>query len=109
MTRCSIVVLISTLTLTNCATTKQVNWQATGGSRADGSVQLSYQYKEGFVKPYADPVQATSLAKSRCAAWGYQDAQAFGGETRTCNLKFLGMCESWTVTREHQCLGSLEK
>ena len=100
--------LLSLFILPACASSLTA-WQATGGSRADGSIRLSYEYKEGLRKTVTDPAQATRLAQQRCAAWGYQGAEAFGGETRTCNVRVLGMCDTWTVTREYQCLGALEK
>lgn len=103
-----ILTLLSLVNLSACAT-NLIAWQATGGSRADGNVRLSYEYREGLGKPVTDPAQAAKLAKSRCAAWGYQDASPFGGETRTCSVRFLGLCDTWIVTREYQCLGSLEK
>lgn len=107
MHRASRYLLISSLTLGGCAA-KLVDWQATGGSRADGTVRLSYQNKDGR-NVYTDPAQGARVAKARCAAWGYQDAEPFGLETTSCDLKLLGMCGAWTVTREYQCLGSLAK
>lgn len=106
MHRASRYLLISSLTLGGCAA-KLVDWQATGGSRADGTVRLSYRLDRPKIR--TDPAQAASLAKARCAAWGYEDAEPFGGETKICDERLLGMCGAWTVTREYQCLGSLAK
>ena len=96
-------VLLATLSmLTGCATTKQ--YGATGGSRADGTVKLSYQYG-GFEKPVVDPQQAVNLARSKCAAWGYSDAEAFGTGIRTCTASNTYGCMQWLVTTDFQCLG----
>jgi len=93
--------------LAGCATTKE--WVATGGSRSDGVVKLSFEYGL-FENPKVNEQQGLDLAYSRCAAWGYSGAQAFGGTTRVCtNLGQNGVCYSWLVTREYQCTGSLEK
>jgi hypothetical protein len=89
--------------LASCATTK--DWAATGGSRSDGTVKLSYQYGM-FESPKVSEQQAVELATSKCAAWGYSGAQAFGGEFKTCNAyNGYGSCVSWLVTAEYQCLG----
>jgi hypothetical protein len=97
------VILLAMLAfLVSCATTKQ--YGATGGSRADGTVKLSYQYG-GFEKPVVDPQQALSLARSKCRAWGYTDAEAFGTEISTCTASNAYGCLQYVVTAEYQCLG----
>lgn len=96
-------VLFFSLGLAGCATTKE--WGATGGSRADGTVKLSYQYGL-FEKPQVSAQQGIELAKSKCAAWGYTDAEPFGAATRSCNNYSTSGCNSWLVTAEYQCLGS---
>lgn len=92
--------------LVGCATPKQ--WTATGGSRSDGVVKLSYEYGL-FQRPEADEQQGLEIAISRCSAWGYTSAQAFGGQTRKCNNISSGNCNSWLVTREYQCMGQPDK
>ncbi|MFC6350519.1 hypothetical protein H7691_12565 [Stenotrophomonas sp. CW117] len=86
-----------------CATTKE--WSATGGSRSDGVVRLSYTQGE-FESVTVNEAQGIDLATRRCATWGYTGAEAFGGVTRQCNQPggFAG-CALWTVTKEYQCLG----
>jgi len=59
-----------------CAVKK--DWVSTGGSRADGTVKLSYEYGALEV-PQLDEQQAIRLAIQRCQAWGYDRAEAFGG------------------------------
>ena len=89
---------------TGCATTK--DWAATGGSRADGVVRLSYEYG-AFEKPQLDESQAVMLASKRCSTWGYSGAEAFGGVTRRCSATAgLGGCNMWMVTKEYQCTGT---
>jgi hypothetical protein len=89
-----------------CAVQKTLT--PTGGSRADGTVKLSFQYG-AFESPKLDAAQGISAAKQRCVAWGYKDAQAFGGANQTCAAAVRSGCTDWIVTIEYQCLGSLEK
>lgn len=95
------IVFLLLLCLSGCATQKQ--WTATGGSRADGTVKLSYEYGE-FEVPRIETYEGTSLAASRCKSWGYSNAEPFGGIVRTCNMLggFSG-CQRWIVTAEYQC------
>jgi len=92
------------LVVAGCATTKQ--WTATGGSRADGVVRLSYEFGE-FETPQLNEQQGTALAAQRCHTWGYSGAEAFGGSTRQC-LQRGGFndCATWQVTKEYQCTGT---
>lgn len=87
---------------TGCATQK--DWAATGGSKADGIIKLSYEVGE-FEKPQLSESQGLKLAIRRCSTWGYNSAEAFGGVTRTCNqFGGFGGCARWMVTKEYQCL-----
>jgi hypothetical protein len=98
--------LASMFVLGGCAT--PMNYVATGGSRSDGTVKLSYQYG-GFQQPVVDAQQGLDLAKSKCAAWGFTGAEAFGGEVRTCTAYNQYGCVQFLVTAEYQCLGSPSK
>jgi hypothetical protein len=92
------------LLLAACATQKQ--WAATGGSRADATVQLAYEYGM-FESPRASEVQALDVARSRCSAWGYEGAAPFGGEVRACTVPDgFGGCNLWRVSKEFQCTGT---
>jgi hypothetical protein len=92
------------LALSGCATTK--NWSATGGSRADATVRLSYTYGP-FEQPQANEQQALNLAAARCSAWGYQGAEAFGGAEQRCTMPGgMGGCNQFQVTKEFQCTGT---
>jgi len=89
--------------LAGCTTVK--DWTATGGSRSDGVVRLSYEHGE-FEKAVLDESQAVSLATKRCATWGYTGAEAFGGVSRQCaQMGGMGGCARYIVTKEYQCTG----
>jgi|SRR5208282_6129156 len=90
--------------LTGCATQKE--WATTGGSRSDGTVELSYQYQE-VEAPQENAEQGVTLASTTCAAWGYSGAQPFSGEIKQCSeTGGLSGCFLWTVTRKYQCTGA---
>ena len=95
---------LAALILTGCVTTK--DWSATGGSRSDGVVRLSFEMGD-FEKPQLSDQQAIDLATQRCKTWGYTGAEAFGGVTRQCVIPGgLGGCARWMVTKEFQCTGT---
>jgi len=56
-------------------------------------------------KPKVNYLLGLESAKARCAAWGYTDAEAFGGVTRTCADISTGRCDIVRVTIEYQCTG----
>lgn len=93
---------LAIITLAGCTTAKQ--YGATGGSRADGTIKLSYQYG-GFEQPITDAQQALNLARTKCGAWGYKDAESFGTEIRTCTSNNAYGCIEYLVTVEYQCIG----
>lgn len=96
--------LLSIGYLSGCAVQEQ--WAATGGSRADGTVQLAYEYG-GFEKPEVDEEQGVELAASRCAAWGYPASEPFGAAMNKCEMVGgYGNCLRWLVTRSYQCVGA---
>ena len=96
--------LSAAIALTGCATAK--SWSATGGSRADATVKLSYEYG-AFEKPQTNETEAMNLAIARCKTWGYTGAEAFGGTTQQCNMPGgMGGCNRWLVTKEYQCTGT---
>lgn len=92
-----------TLITFGCAT--NVVPVATGGSRSDATVQLSYEYGL-FQQPVVDTEQAQASALQRCRVWGYSGADAFGGQRSTCEeFSNLG-CTRTLVTVEYQCTGT---
>ena len=90
------------LALAGCATVSQMT--ATGGSKADGIVRLSYEAGR-FDKVRIDEADALRTAQARCRTWGYDDAEAFGGITRQCQAMSMYGCGRWFVTKEYQCIG----
>lgn len=86
--------------LSACITPK--TWVATGGSRSDATVELSYQYG-GFEKPKVNQAQGAKTAHARCKAWGYSESEAFGGALKTCNSYGQYGCMGWLVTMKYQC------
>ncbi|XUA19938.1 YecR family lipoprotein [Citrobacter sp. OP27] len=98
--------LAATLILSGCATKKQL--VPTGGSKADGTVRMSYTYGM-FEQPVVDPQQGVTAATARCSAWGYSGAEAFGGSTSVCSQMSSSGCTMTTVTTEYQCTGDLKK
>lgn len=85
-------------------------WQAAGGSRADATVEVGFEYYPQRERPEASDQQAYQEAVRRCRAWGYADAEPFGLVKDNCvNMvfqPFVGLvCEKKMVTRQFQCLG----
>ncbi|WP_287934170.1 YecR family lipoprotein [Arthrobacter sp.] len=89
--------------LSACAT--PVTMQAFGGSRSDGVVKLGFTYG-AFEKPIVDQAAAHETAKSRCAVWGYKDAEPFGGAMQQCLASNQYGCVQMQVTVEYQCTGA---
>ena len=87
------VLLLLLLTITSCAVYKP--WLPTRGSSADGIVRLSFG-SHSWELPQVSAQQGIEVARARCQAWGYQDAQAFGSYTRSCTqYASTGHCMAW--------------
>ena len=87
--------------ITGCSTYKTLT--ATGGSRSDGVVELSYQYAY-FQKPIVEWGQALITATQRCKAWGYYGAERFDSYSTQCQKRdVLFNCMSQHVTITYQC------
>jgi hypothetical protein len=99
--------LVATLLLAfgvaGCASVKVL--EATGGSRSDGTVELSYEYGS-LEAPQVQYEQGLVTARERCAAWGYSDAEAFGGQKETCQLPGTYRCLRFFVTVTYQCISA---
>lgn len=93
-------IVVPALAIIGCATVSQMT--ATGGSRADGVVRLSFEAGM-FDKIAIDEAAALKTARSRCSTWGYTDAEPFGGITRQCQAMSGYGCTRWFVTKEYQC------
>ena len=96
-------VLVSAILLSGCAITTTM--VATGGSRADGTVNLSYEYGE-FQRAIIDQQQGQQTAVERCKAWGYTGAEPFGGQVNRCEAPTEVGCAVTQVTVTYQCMGT---
>lgn len=97
-------VLAAILVVAGCATPMEL--VPTGGSRADGTVNLSYRYNI-FQAPKINMVQATNSAMLTCKGWGYSGAQPFGAQNSKCTaVNGYGNCMAYQVTMPYQCTGS---
>jgi hypothetical protein len=90
------------LFLVGCSTTRVTT--PTGGSRADGTVDLTYEYG-GLENAQVDWSSAQSQAEEKCHGWGYAGAERFGGEKRTCMMAGGYGCNMWQATITYQCTG----
>ncbi len=91
------------LLLAACATPKTLT--AMGGSKSDGVVHLAYEYGL-FEEPVVDYIGGQATAKQRCKAWGYSNAEPFGGEQNDCKaVNGYGNCVHAVVTISYQCTG----
>lgn len=96
--------LLASLT-TGCATTVNKTLQATGGSRADGMVEMSFEHT-WLEKPVVQWEQGKITAGERCRAWGYDRAEPFGGASTQCKqYNGFGDCMQAVVTIRYQCIG----
>jgi YecR-like lipoprotein len=75
-----------------------------GGSRADGTVELAYEFGD-LQTAEVDWAAAQQQATQRCASWGYTAAEKFGGERRQCSMPSGYGCLRWQVTVPYQCTG----
>lgn len=78
----------------------------TGGSRADGTIEVSYEFGM-FDAPVPDWEAAGLAASQRCAAWGYSGAEPFAGQKIVCQQPDgFGGCTRNLVTVTYQCVGA---
>lgn len=89
--------------LSACSTIKVP--QATTGSKSDGIVSMAYEVG-GFEKPIVDWDAVRESAAARCRAWGYTNAEPFGGSKMNCNVyNGYGNCVRAVYTNDYQCTG----
>ena len=94
---------LSLIFLSGCAAVTDM--AATGGSRADGTVEMSYQYND-FQPVKIDHQKALQSATRRCQSWGYKSAESFDNGLKTCvSPAAFGGCNAYRVTVQYQCLG----
>lgn len=102
---------VAFLLATGCAPKSVMKqWEASGGSRADATVEVAYTYDPRTERPQASDQQALQEAISRCKAWGYSSAELFGltkdiGINMTYSAWSAPAYEYRMVTRQYQCLG----
>lgn len=101
---CWVVALVTALAATGCSVNKAL--VPTGGSRSDGTVELSYEIA-ALQKAEVDMEKASKAAKERCRAWGYGNAHPFGGQRRDCQQYSNQYgCVRYLVTVTFQCSGA---
>lgn len=102
---CMLMIIISAVA--GCSVKR--DFYATGGSRADGVIDMAYDYKPNE-HTVIDKKQAYAIARSRCALWGYTDTEPFGGGANTCiSPSGSNGCAVWQKVTKYQCLGNLER
>lgn len=98
--------LITSLVIAaGCATNVPKELVATGGSRSDGTVEMSFEHY-AMEQPQVDYAKGLEVARMRCAKWGYSDAEQFGGVSRTCQSATQYGCGRWLAKMTYQCLGT---
>ena len=104
MNKQSVYLVVISLLVSACSVNKLP--VPTGGSRADGIIELSYE-KGKYEIPVIDWDLANRTASERCQAWGYTRAEPFGGVKTLCLVRSIyGGCDRKTVTINYQCIGS---
>ncbi|WP_028240741.1 YecR family lipoprotein [Stutzerimonas azotifigens] len=104
VTRAAVAALAS-ITLAGCAVKK--DFYAMGGSRADGTVDMAYDFAQ-FEQPVINHQQAQLIAKQKCAVWGYEKAEPFGGQTTNCYQRNgFSTCIAGQVVMKYQCVGDI--
>ena len=91
---------LSALFLTGCAKSKQ--WEATGGSKNDGVVQVSYELGQ-FESGQTSAEQGLTVASQRCKTWGYKNAEVTGSEKNICRTMGQYNCLQTTITQDYLC------
>lgn len=100
-------ILLLSVLCSSCTTVKTL--VATGGSRTDGIVELSYEVGM-FEQPKVRWDHGLITANDRCKMWGYQSAEAFGGTTSRCQaFNGYGHCTQLLVSAKYQCIGDPSK
>ena len=97
----TVLVVIGFFTLA-CAAVKVP--MPTGGSKADATVTLSYEY--GVMEDVeVDWNQSDYQALQRCRNWGYSQAESFGNGTEVCiQVNSYGTCLRYRVDITYQCM-----
>ncbi|VDH00639.1 MULTISPECIES: YecR family lipoprotein [Eikenella] len=106
--RLSALILLTT-SLSGCigamvAQSRTTDWGASGGSRADGFIQLSYD-RSPLDKEKPVDSRVKQLAVTRCSVWGYQDAEPFDYVKTSCVEPGHGIftCDLYRHSVQFQC------
>lgn len=108
LTSLGIILLVSAI---GCAKQVHKTWDATGGSRADATIELSFDYYPATEQPILSDEQAMSTALQRCQSWGYQEVEPFGGTKRESVVEngAWGQTTRVIITKTYQCIGKGDK
>ena len=102
----SFLFVLVALTLSGCLTVPK-NWESVGGSKSDGVAKVGYLMLDVETVETSQQ-QGLEVAINTCKAWGYDSAQPFSMETKSCNTYYgkhgSSSCKEWKVTRDYQCL-----
>jgi hypothetical protein len=101
-----IATLIGLLLLSGCTVHKELI--PVGGSKADGTIRMGYRLGDtygAYEIASVNMTQGQALAAQKCKVWGYDGAEAFGGQVTNCvNSGPMGCVQS-EVYIEYQCAG----
>jgi len=102
------VYIVGILLILGSAQKHKVNkdYAATGGSKADGVINLSYEFSN-LEMPVVDKNQGKMQAEKRCIDWGYAGAKQFDETVSYCINPSNAGCQLWRTTLMYQCTGSL--
>jgi uncharacterized protein YceK len=96
----------ASVVLVGCASVKPL--YATGGSKSDGIVEVSYDYG-WWEEPQVQWQDGITIATKRCQAWGYNSAEAFSRGKTECERYRGNECMHYMATIKYQCLGEIAK
>lgn len=94
------IVFMAALTA-GCVSTP-ITWSTSGGSKADGFVELSYTYNY-MQTPIVDEVAGQEKAEAMCRAWSFSAAVALEMVDQKCQYADRYGCSEWLVTRKYMC------
>ncbi|MDP8184419.1 YecR family lipoprotein [Phocoenobacter skyensis] len=96
-----LVVSLLSLVLTGCAV-QEKEMYAVGGSKSDGIVEMAVT-KQPFERVQVNKEKTLQTVIRKCKAWGYSNAEPFGGSTRGCNSMWGGDCMEYIMKVKYQC------
>lgn len=102
--RRSVVVTTLVAAVYGCASPEPivVTPHATGGSKANGTVEMTYEYYRSE-EPKLDRKATEAKALERCRVWGYDGAEAFDAVLHECLSSDNYGCIHFRGTLDFQC------